>query len=105
MNTTRILAGIFVSLAWVAAPAASDPEPKPRFDLVPGVVIDHSPAASGLYIGSPSLAVLTNGDYAASHDFFGPKSGEHQLARSAVFRSSDRGLGWRKVAEIQGAFW
>jgi len=47
----------------------------------PGVVIDHSPAASGIYIG-PSLAVLINGDYVASHDEFGPKSTEHSRAVS-----------------------
>src|SRR4051812_28468776 len=45
---------------------------------VPGVVIDHVPPSSGLYVGSPSIAVLANGDYLASHDYFGPKSGEHQ---------------------------
>jgi len=72
---------------------------------VPGIVIDYSPQSSGLYIGSPSLAVLTNGDYVASHDFFGPKSAEHQLARSVVFRSSNRGLTWRKMSEMDGAFW
>jgi hypothetical protein len=72
---------------------------------VPGIVISHSPASSGLYIGSPSLAVLTNGDYVASHDFFGPKSREHERATSLVFRSSDRGSHWTKVAEIDGAFW
>jgi hypothetical protein len=72
---------------------------------VPGVVIDYSPASSGLYIGSPSLAVWTNGDYVASHDFFGPKSAEFVSARSVVFRSTDRGQSWRRVAEIQGAFW
>lgn len=27
---------------------------------VPGVVIDHSPQASGIYIGSPSIAILAN---------------------------------------------
>ena len=80
------------------------PEERSR-DQVPGVVIDHSLASSGLYIGSPSLAVLTNGDYVASHDFFGPQSGEFQSARSVVFRSSDRGQNWKKVSEIQGAFW
>ena len=80
-------------------------ELKPRFDLVPGVVIDHSPASSGQYIGSPSIAILPDGDYVASHDFFGPKSTEHQSARSAVFRSHDRGRTWRKISEIQGAFW
>ena len=72
---------------------------------VPGVVIDHSPAASGLYIGSPSLAVLPNGDYVASHDFFGPKSTEYKKAQTDVFRSGDQGLTWKKVSEIHGAFW
>lgn len=72
---------------------------------VPGVVIDHSPASSGLYIGSPSLAVLPGGEYVASHDFFGPKSGEFQSARSVVFRSLDRGATWVKASEVQGAFW
>ncbi len=85
--------------------AESGPESKPRFDLVPGVVIDHSPASSGQYIGSPSIAILPGGDYVASHDFFGPNSTEHQSARSAVFRSADRGATWRKTADIQGAFW
>jgi hypothetical protein len=69
------------------------------------VVIDHSPAASGLFIGSPALAVLPNGDYVAAHDYFGPNSGEFQSARSRVFRSADRGATWRRAAEIQGAFW
>ena len=53
--------------------------------VVPGVVIDHSPAASGIYIGSPSLAVLANGNYVASHDEFGPKSTEHSRAVSHLF--------------------
>lgn len=72
---------------------------------LPGVVVHHSPQSSGLYIGSPSLAVLTNGDYVASHDFFGPKSGEFQSARTLVFRSADRGQTWRQASEIKGAFW
>lgn len=72
---------------------------------VPGAVIDHSPAASGLYIGSPSLALCTNGNYLASHDFFGPKSREFEEATSAVFRSTNRGETWVKVATIRGAFW
>jgi hypothetical protein len=103
------LALIFVvalsSRSLLAEAAALQPEPKPRFDLVPGVVIDYSPASSGQFIGSPGLAVLPGGDYVASHDFFGPKSTEHQSARSVIFRSSDRGLTWKRIAEIQGAFW
>ena len=73
--------------------------------VVPGVVIDHSPASSGIYIGSPSLAVLPNGDYVASHDEFGPKSTEHSRAVSHIFRSHDRGATWKKIATIHGAFW
>ena len=72
---------------------------------VPGVIVDHVPASSGLYIGSPSIAILTNGDYLMSHDYFGPKSGEFELARSAIFLSTDRGATWSKTCEIQGAFW
>lgn len=105
MNSQRMLAVVLVSLAYITVPLAAISEPKPRFDLVPGVVIDHSPASSGLYIGSPSLAVLPNGDYVASHDFFGPKSGEFKSARSVVFRSQNRGQSWQKISEIQGAFW
>jgi hypothetical protein len=77
----------------------------PDFSAVPGVVITHSPASSGLYIGSPALAVLPDGAYVASHDFFGPRSAEFQRARTQVFRSEDRGLSWRRIAVVEGAFW
>jgi photosystem II stability/assembly factor-like uncharacterized protein len=69
------------------------------------VVIDHVPASSGLYVGSPSIAVLPSGGYVASHDFFGPKSNEFKSARTAVFGSADRGKTWKKLSEVQGAFW
>ena len=73
--------------------------------VVPGVVIDHSPVASGIYIGSPSLAVLPDGVYVASHDEFGPKSTELSRAVSHIFQSRDRGANWKKIATIEGAFW
>ena len=82
------------------ATAATAPPAK-----VPGVVIDHSPASSGLYIGSPSLVVWTNGDYLASHDFFGPKGDEFGRPATAIFRSTDRGESWKQVAKLQGVFW
>lgn len=77
----------------------------PDFTQVPGVVITHSGAASGLYIGSPSIAILPNGDYVASHDFFGPKSNEHVRATSRVYRSRDKGKTWAQASEINGQFW
>jgi hypothetical protein len=68
-------------------------------------VIDHSPAQSGIYIGSPSLAVLPDGAYVASHDEFGPQSTEFSSAVTRVFGSSDRGQSWRALSTVQGAFW
>ncbi len=72
---------------------------------VPGVVVTYSPASSGKYIGSPSLAILPNGDYVASHDFFGPESNEHVRATSKIYTSKNKGKTWSEIAEIDGAFW
>jgi hypothetical protein len=71
----------------------------------PGIVVDHSPASSGLYIGSPSIVILPNGHYLASHDFFGPKSAEFEAPTSAVFDSADRGESWKKIATLNALFW
>lgn len=68
-------------------------------------MIDHIAASTGIYIGSPSIAVLPGGDYVASHDHFGPKTKEHENALTAVFRSADRGKSWKKISEIRGQFW
>lgn len=72
---------------------------------VPGLVVDYLPASSKTFIGSPSIVILSNGDYVASHDFFGPATTEHQEALTAVFRSSDKGKSWHKISEIKGQFW
>jgi hypothetical protein len=72
---------------------------------VPGVKIDYIPATSGRYIGSPSLAVLPDSTYVASHDFFGPKSTEWQSAKIAVFHSKDRGASWQQISKLNDAFW
>ncbi|OVE79055.1 hypothetical protein BVY01_03605 [bacterium I07] len=74
----------------------------PDHSGVPGSIINYSPASSGHYIGSPSIAVLPDGRYVASHDFFGPKSG---FNRSLIFISSDRGQSWEKQAELVGQWW
>lgn len=79
--------------------------PAPDNSQVSGIVIDHSPASSGRFIGSPSIAILPNGDYLASHDFFGPKAEHTTNATSVVFSSTNRGKSWRKIAEITPLFW
>ncbi|BCU77865.1 hypothetical protein [Luteolibacter sp. LG18] len=75
------------------------------FAAPPGTVIAHSPASSGKYIGSPSICVLPDGSYLASHDLFGPGCKGEPLASGAVFRSGDRGATWQRVAELKGFFW
>ncbi len=72
---------------------------------VPGVVIDTIPAKRRRYVGSPSIAILLNGDYVATHDEFGPKSTENEAGVTRVFRSDDRGASWARVATVKGAFW
>ena len=77
----------------------------PEHKRVPGVVVDHVPASTVTYVGSPSIVILPDGAYLASHDLFGGRSGAGQVGRTPVFRSEDRGQTWRKLTEIQGQFW
>ncbi|CAN5364953.1 sialidase family protein [soil metagenome] len=72
---------------------------------VPGDIVCYEPSSSLKYIGSPSLVTLPNGDYVASHDFFGPKSSEWQQAVTRVYSSKNKGKTWRYLTEINGAFW
>ncbi|MGE4178611.1 MAG: sulfatase-like hydrolase/transferase [Limisphaerales bacterium] len=68
----------------------------------PGVVVAHSPASSRTYLGSPSLVQMPDGEWIASHDFFGPgTTGD----RVAIHASRDRGRTWAKRADIEGGFW
>lgn len=73
--------------------------------LLLAVVIDHQPASTKQYIGSPSIAILTDGSYVTSHDFFGPGSTQSHSAVTRVFRSTDRGATWKQSAEFSDQFW
>ena len=96
----RFFALLFIIIYSVAVAGVS-----PDAKKLPGVVIDHCPASSGKFIGSPSLLILTNGDYLASHDFFGPKSGYAENPTTVIFRSANQGLTWRETARFSGALW
>lgn len=69
---------------------------------VPGVTVSHSPAGTGVYLGSPSIVIAPSGDYIASHDMFGPGSTRDE---AQVFRSQDRGASWTRIADIHGIWW
>ncbi len=71
----------------------------------PGVIVNHVAAATGRYIGSPSICILADGTYLATHDEFGPGSGQTTGADTRVFRSLDRGQSWDEIALISPQFW
>jgi len=96
---TRLFFLLLGSLGFSAAFAAdlkSNPPP-------PGVAVDVSPSPTTSFVGSPSIVILPDGTYAASHDFFGTKSSRQ--AHTRVFGSADRGLTWTFRAELSGQFW
>jgi hypothetical protein len=97
--------GEVANLAALLPPPSAPVRPVAVIPPVPGSVIHHQPAASGLYIGSPSLCVLPDGSYLASHDLFGPRSNEYELATGRIYRSTDRGATWRHLTDLKGFFW
>lgn len=101
MNEKRSFIALFLSLFLVGAYGQMYAQPaKP-----PGVVVDHIPASTKIYIGSPGICILPNGDYVASHDHFGPATTEFERALTAVYKSTDKGKSWKKISEINGQFW
>jgi len=87
---------IFATLCLAATPADTN--------LVPGVIINHSPASSKTYLGSPSIAILPNGDYVVSHDCFGPGARAKGF-RTSIFSSEDKGKSWQHLTDIDGQHW
>lgn len=69
----------------------------------PGTVIDQSPDFKGIFIGSPSIEILPNGTYVASHDWFGPKRPKEMV--SVFFQSKDKGKTWTKISELKNHYW
>jgi hypothetical protein len=68
----------------------------------PGVMVDRSPDFQKIYVGCPSIAILPDGGYVASHSWFGPGTNNDA---TEVFGSPDRGRTWHKLASLQGQWW
>ncbi len=98
MNTAKTILSRIFFLLFVLQLSGQDIK-------VPGVIVNYIPASTKVYIGSPSICILPNGDYIASHDHFGTGSTEYEKALTAVFRSADKGRTWNKISEINGQFW
>ena len=74
--------------------------PDKEIPAPPGIVVNHVPKSTETYIGSPSLCILPNGDYIASHDLFGPKANTGKMGTTLVFRSGNKGATWEQIARI-----
>ena len=77
------------------------PVEPPGCPALPGTAVFYSPASSSIYLGSPAIAILPNGDYLASHDYFGSGSTEGSVGQCFVYRSTDRGTNWSAVGEVR----
>lgn len=73
---------------------------------VPGTILGHKAATDRIYIGSPSICILLNGDYVASNDFFGPGPDTRRNGKSVtrVYRSVNAGISWTVLTDIVGQF-
>lgn len=94
----RRFLGLVALLALAISASAQEVE-------LPGVVVNHSPASKGKYLGSPSICILPSGRYVVSHDYFGPKTKEYETAVTDIFVSDDKGESWQKIAWLSGQFW
>ncbi len=94
-------------MASQCAPGTPDPT------KAPGVAIGHQSAPSLLkialgrdqYVGSPSITLLPDGAYIASHDVFGRGSSQDTSGITKIYRSTDRGSHWTQTAVLEGQFW
>ncbi|MBC2595255.1 hypothetical protein H5P28_13385 [Ruficoccus amylovorans] len=82
------------------------------FSEVPGSVISYIEApdiwdrlfGDEIYVASPSITVMPDGSYIASHDlFYGSNNSKNRYTR--IFRSTNKGQSWTRQTEITYAFW
>lgn len=70
----------------------------------PGVVVNHSPKSSEIFVGSPGICILPNGNYLISHDESGPGTVGYPNV-TKIFLSTDKGLTWNQISTINGQTW
>lgn len=71
-------------------------------------VVAHSPAETQSYLGSPSIVRLPDRSLIVTHDFFGPgspKDAEGREYLTHVYRSTDDGESWERIAAVPAIYW
>ena len=92
---------IFLFAIAFAAHVVAAPEDD-AFERPPGTIIATSPDFQTVYVGSPSIAVMPDGTYVASHDWFGTGI---RPTRVVVYLSKDQGKTWKKQSELLHQHW
>lgn len=72
---------------------------------IPGSVVAHHPWFRQMYVGSPSLCRLSETEYYATHDLFGPKSYEYESPVTRIYKTTNAGVSWKRLPAINGSFW
>lgn len=71
---------------------------------VPGVIVAKAPIPKRSFVASPAITILNDGSYMVSHDRYG-SAFKTSPKITTVYRSQDKGLTWKKQAEIEGLYW
>lgn len=92
IGKTKWIVGLFIAFllqAWLLPkePFSND------LNAPPGVTVAYRPASTKIYLGSPSIAILPNGDYVASFQQYGFGAAGKQ--HTFFYGSSDRGQSWK----------
>lgn len=95
MKINKLILFILFVIVCLNSSYASDKDMLP-----PGVVIHNSPAIDHKYVGSPSIVIMPDGTYIASHDYFGK-----QISDTFIYMSQDKGNTWTLISTIQSLNW
>lgn len=105
MNNTKLISVIILAIGLVQAQVWGQ-DAEPDFSLVPGTVVHHSPASSGKSAGAPSIVIMPNGDYVVSMNYSSIKKRDKgDIHDTALFKSTDQGVTWSLLAEIDNQRW
>lgn len=73
--------------------------------LPPGVIVAHSPKSTEIYLGSPSICILDNGNYVASCNLNSTNPPYSTNPETWIYRSSDKGKTWEKISQLVNQYY
>jgi hypothetical protein len=97
---------LFIFSLFIGQLQISAQNQKNIFQLVPGNIIHHTPASSGVYVGAPSITSTPSGDYFVSLNFTEIQGGDHgNVHKTAIYKSANKGQTWNFVTDIENQRW